>query len=493
MGKMIRLFLSALLCSFIVAEGAPAPKTLSSYPAKCERALRDFDCKGVSVAIVQDDQVTFVEGFGVRDQASKLPVDSHTLFAIGSITKGMVTAILSMLVEEGKLQWQDRVVDYLPDMQLYDGWVGKEMRVSDLLSHRSGLSDHAGDLLFLNLEHEQMIERLQQLKPVSGFRASFAYQNLMYLVAGRLIEKVTGEKWEELVQVRILNPLGMTETLTDVSAAPFEKNLALGHLHLTDGWHSVDWKDQVDFGPAGSVVSNAWEMAQWIRLVLQPGGQEGWPIWDFASLQQSQVFLPMSPWVQRLYRSASFMGCGMGWFSYDYFGHRVIEHSGNIPGLSAKIVLVPEKKVGVIVLCNQHESLLPHALVMEALDRLLGTPSVDWVRRMALLSPRRKATRQMVRRAALPGPKGEELVGSYHHSLIGDIAVTMEKGVPVLYYGRMAVGDMSFVGKDRYRVQWRQTIPRLIPGDLPIQVIRGDGGEISGIRLETLAAFKKES
>lgn len=446
----------------------------------------------MSLAVVLDDQVVFVDGFGIRSIDDPREVNEHTIFAGASLTKAMVATVLQMLIEDGQLQDTALVVDHLPQFSFFDQWVEEKMMVSDLLCHWSGLPDYAGDLLFLNQSHQEIIKTIGFVEPVQEFRTSFAYQNILYLIAAEVITSVTGRSWESLVQEWIFAPLGMQRSVTNIFAVEQLSNISYGHLWLEDGWHVVNWNDQVDFGAAAGVASSCWDMAQWIRAVLSPG-KEGRPDWDVALLMQPQVFLPVNAWVQRLYRKTSLMGCGRGWFSYDYFGHRVVEHSGNLPGLSAKMALVPDKGLGVVVFCNQHESLLPHAIIMTVLDEILALSSVDWIHRMKLIAPKIDKRVQKVLRDPVQGPNSKELIGTYQHPLIGNISIHIENDIPVLLYGRMAKGRLSYKESDGWDLFWEQVIPRKVPGDLVVEFQRSSEGEIDSLHLSSLGKFNKIS
>ena len=467
-----------------------ATQPLAGYAGYCERALRDLDCRGVSVAVVKDDQIVFVDGFGECEQGTGKAVDMHTLFSIGSITKGMTTALLAMLVAEGKLSWDDRVLDHLPDFTLYDKYAAGELIIRDMLSHRSGLTDHAGDLLFLTQDHAGMIHQLRLLSPVAGFRSEFAYQNIMYLAAGQMIERIEGRSWDDVLKDRILTPLGMANSDSVLSRFSQNQNIALGHLPYQGHWLTVGWDEQIDFDAAGAVASSAWDMAQWLRALLRGGSGPDGVSWDLKTLTQTHLFLPISEWTQHLYRVAQFMGCGLGWFSYDYYGHRVIEHSGNLPGLSAKLAFIPEAQLGVVVLCNQHESLVPHALLMRVIDQYLGIEPTDWVRRMSIVTQPVAGGRPQDR-TIRPSSDSARYIGTYRNGIIGEVKVTQEQGHPVLLYGPNATGDLSELQQGKFQIFWRQVIPRLFPGELQVQFSFDNAGRVNGMIIEGLAGFDK--
>src|SRR6266481_4739585 len=271
---MLRSFsvlIFVMVCVQILRAQTAPPSDLDSFVAK---ALKTFQVPGLSVAIVKDGKTVLAKGYGVRKMGNPTPVDENTLFGIGSNTKAFTSAALAILVDEGKLSWDDRVYERLPGFQMYDPYVSHEMTIRDLLTHRSGMGLGEGDLLFWphsTFTREDIIYRLRFMKPASSFRSRFAYDNLLYIAAGQIIPAVTGKSWEVYVRERILLPLGMNTT--NLSNAPFKPgdNYAWPHSKLDGKLQLIDFINLDNAGPAGSINSSAAEMAKWVTLQLNRG------------------------------------------------------------------------------------------------------------------------------------------------------------------------------------------------------------------------------
>lgn len=467
---------------------------LSNLGAYCERALTDLDCRGVSIAVVKDDRVVFVDGFGTQGQNGG-KVDMHTLFAIGSLTKAMTSALIAELVAEKQLEFQTNVLNYLPGFLMYDPEVTQMMLLEDLLCHRSGMRDHAGDLLFLAEPPATIISRLRYLAPVTSFRSAFAYQNTLYVVAGQIVSQAGGTPWQQQLKERILEPLGMKETVTDIRKMGEHANTSYGQLPVYGKWLEVPWDQQVNFDAAGSVGSNAWEMAQWVRFLLKPDELPK-SFYSLKLVAEPRIFLPREDWVKFLYRVNHFLSYGFGWFAYDYYNYQVIEHSGNVPGSTAKLLLVPELNLGVIVLCNQHESLLPHAIVMRVLDLYTEQSSstqVDWISRMKTASDPFAGQSTHVDRTVSKVPNLEQYLGAYSHNVLGTIILDNQEGLLRVTWMSKITGYLSPIEANNFIVRWDQIIPRLIPGELPAHFENDGPGQTSALVIEGLARFRRRS
>src|SRR5881628_1839909 len=247
------------------------------FDAYATHGLQVFQVPGAAVAVVKDGRVVFAKGYGVRTLGDPAPVDAHTLFQIASNTKAFTTTGLAMLADEGKLAWDDPVTTYLPAFQLYDPYVTREFTIRDLVTHRSGLGLGAGDLLWFhsNYSRAEITYRIRYAKPVSSFRSRYAYDNVLYIVAGEIVPAVTGKSWEDFVQARVLTPLGMTETGTGVAFLATSANVATPHAGER-GRLQVVPRDTVDnTGPAGGIVSNVTDMTKWLICRLDSGRYAG--------------------------------------------------------------------------------------------------------------------------------------------------------------------------------------------------------------------------
>ncbi len=353
---------------------------IADLRAAIPKALDDWKVPGLAIAIVRKDTVLLAEGFGYRDLEKKLPVTPSTLFAIGSSTKAFTTLLLGTLVDEEKISWTTPVVEYMPGFHLKDPYATSHMTPRDLVTHVSGLPRHDAMWYGSGLTRRQIFDRLQYLEPTAELRTKWQYQNLMYMTAGMLAEQVTGQSWEDLVRLRIFEPLGMRSSnlsVTDMRAAA-EASLGYGE-DTTEKLLPYRNIDQI--GPAGSINSTILDMARWARFHLGDGTFEGKRIVDQATLDQlhtGQVVIdggkPTKDRIFRLY--------AMGWMVEAFKGHRLLQHGGNIDGFTAMVSFLPEDDLGVVVLSNQNGTPLPATLMYSAYDRLLGINPDGWSERL---------------------------------------------------------------------------------------------------------------
>ena len=322
-------------------------------------SMARFDVPGMAVAIVENDEVVLAKGFGIANLNTKAEVNKDTLFGIASNTKAFTSAALAKLVDEGKLRWDDRVIDHLPEFRLYDSYVTREMRVRDLLSHRSGLGLGQGDLMIwpsTDKSVADILSGLKYLEPASSFRSKYAYNNLMFVTAGEVVARVSGISWNDYVEKHILQPLKMTNSRAGFSRIPkSNKNWAIGHIPMEGSLHPFFVNYLEDFRGAGAIASSVNDMSQWLRTQLAGGKM---PNGDqlFSEKQQAQMWHPhitsmASKSAFEAYHQ-QFRGYGLGWSIEDYHGFKKLGHGGGILGMVSQVTLLPEKKLGIVILSN---------------------------------------------------------------------------------------------------------------------------------------------
>ncbi len=442
-----------------------------------DRVLRDFEVPGASIAAVKDDAIVFAAGYGTRELGRDLPVDEHTLFAAGSISKSFTATSLAILVGEGKLAWDDPVTQYLPGFQLYDAYATREITIRDLLTHRCGLAEVSGGTIWYGSTYDraEVIRRLRYLKPVSSFRSRFAYQNVMYLVAGEIIPVVTGLSWDEFVRERIFKPLGMTSSNTSVNDLPAARNVAQPHSSINGQVQRVAYRSYDNVAPAASINTCANDLTQYARFYLKAGrvGHEAViapePAAELTKAQMTVPIDPRPPELQAL--TPKFYAYGLGWFLRDYRGRKVIMHSGGVDGMTAILAIVPEEQLGVVVLANQEEALIG-AACYHLLDRLLGETDTDWFAAYLVWQQKSRQKQQAAndqvietrRSGTQPALALDAYVGTYHDMLYGEAAVVQEADRLVLRFSHTAsfTGDLEHWHYDTFRVQWRD--PLIPPG-----------------------------
>ncbi|MET0645348.1 MAG: serine hydrolase [Pyrinomonadaceae bacterium] len=445
-------------------------KEIDEYAA---RAGQEWKVPGFSVAIVKDDKVVFVKGYGVRELGRTEPVDKDTLFAVASNTKAFTSAALATLVDEGKLKWDDPVTKYLPWFQLYDPYVTREMTVRDLLSHRSGLATFGGDLLWYETVYsrEEIIRRVRHLKPAHGFRSRYGYQNIMFLAAGEIVPAVTGKSWDDYVRERFFAPLGMARTHTTLKQLKSAENVATPH-NETDGRVKVVHYSNVDAaGGAAAINSTAAEMAEWVRLQLGRGTYQGRKIFSAAASREMwtphTIVSGVSESAERFNPTTHFNLYGLGWALSDYRGRKVVTHSGGLDGMTSRVALLPEENLGVVILTNS-ETPLQAFLYYKVFDVFTGAPARDWsadyMARVKAARERDEAETKRIEAARVPDTKPSlplsSYAGTYGGQMYGDAKVTEENGrlVVRLVPSPAYVGDLEHWHFDTFRIKWRESV-----------------------------------
>jgi CubicO group peptidase (beta-lactamase class C family) len=473
-----RLCLYALCLALLVAaQGLAqtvAPPDLDAYVA---RALKEFEVPGLAVAIVKDGKVTLAKGYGVRRIGEPAPVDEQTLFGIASNTKAFTAAALAILVDEGKISWDDPVTKHLPGFQMYDPYVTREMTVRDLLTHRSGLGLGAGDLMFFpptTFTREEIVARLRYIKPATSFRSKYAYDNVLYLVAGQVVAAVSGKSWDDFIKERIFAPLGMTASNTSVKDLRPGGNFVSPHQKVEGRLQPVPYMNIDNTAPAGAINSNVAEMAKWVVTQLDEGainsGQSG-NRRLFSQRQSREMWSAQTPIAVgnpppplSALRS-NFSAYGLGWSLSDYRGHKVVSHSGGLAGMVSRVRMIPDMKLGIVVLTNQEASGAMEAISFHIIDHFLNAPATDWIGAFRAVSEQQLAQvkevekRQSAARKAESKPSlpPEKYAGRYNDAWYGEVTIALEDGKLVLRFSRTPglVGDLEHWQYDTFVARWR--------------------------------------
>ncbi len=452
---------------------AKVPAVLNGLDAAVTRALSAFEVPGAALAVVRDGRVLVAKGYGVRKMGEPAPVDAKTLFGIASNTKVFTALALGLLVEEGKLAWDAPVIDYLPGFQMWDAYVTREMTIRDLLVHRSGLGLGAGDLMWWpasTYNRKEIARRLRYIKPVASFRGAYAYDNVLYLVAGEVIEAVSGKSWEDFVAERILGPVGMTSSNVRHSAALDGGNVAATHARVEGVVRPIKPFDSDNTNPAGGINSCADDMAQWLLVLLADGKRaDGSRL--FSERTSRELSSPVTPMPNRMpppelaAMRSNFNFYALGLNIQDYRGRKVVTHTGGLPGYVSKVTRVPELGLGIAVLTNQESGEAFSAITYDIIDRFMDAPKTDWVDAFLKLRAREmaeiakvvdegKAARDAASKPSLPL---EKYVGTYGDAWYGDIGIALEDGKLVMRFGHTPslVGDMEPWQQDTFVVRWR--------------------------------------
>jgi CubicO group peptidase (beta-lactamase class C family) len=417
------------------AQAGPPP----DFDAFVERVMERFEVPGLSVAIVKDGAVVLAKGYGVRRLGAPDPVDAETLFGIASNTKVFTATALGILVEEGKLEWDAPVVRYLPDFQMHDPWVTRHITVRDLLVHRSGLGLGAGDLMFWppsTFTRPELVERLRYIPPATSFRSAYAYDNVLYPVAGEVIATVSGQSWEDFVADRILRPAGMARSDVRLSHPDEVPNAAMTHARVEGTIQAVSPYLGDAVNPAGGIFSTADDMARWIMVQLDSGRvASGGRV--FGPEVTRQVWKPVTPIefgdppeeLAPLRHHFQFYALGLG--VRDYRGQRMLTHTGGLPGYLSQVTMIPDLKLGVVVLTNQESGEAFNSITYEVLDHYMDAPEWDWLEGFSAVKERNDEALARFEanlvserdESSTPSLSLDRYAGTYRDAWYGDIEI----------------------------------------------------------------------
>ncbi len=471
---MRRLFLLAALGAgpALGAQARPATPP-PGFDAFVGRVLQQFQVPGVAIAIVKDGQVVLARGYGVRRLGESTPVNGQTRFGIASNTKAFTATALGILVEEGKLEWDAPVVRYLPAFQMYDPWVTREITVRDLLVHRSGLGLGAGDLLWWpasTYERPEIMRRLRFIKPTTSFRTAYAYDNVLYLVAGQLIEAVSGQSWESFVTGRIIRPVGMdSATVLHSAAGDRSGNVATTHAAVDGVVRPIAAFLSDNTNPAGGINAGAADMARWLIAQLDSGRVGDHRLWSQETARQLwSIVTPIpsgNPPPELAPNRSSFSGYALGFGIRDFRGQKLVSHTGGLPGYVSRVAMLPDRKLGVAVLTNAESGAAFDAIAWTVLDYYLGVPAYDWLGSFSRLTARVDSmqaaavqhtaeSRDSLSHPSLPL---ERYAGRYQDPWYGDVTLSLEQGHLVMTFSHTPslVGDLSHWQYDTFIVRWR--------------------------------------
>jgi len=441
----IRAFTALALASAATIAAAAPP---AGFEQRVEQLRKDFGVPGVTIAIVEDGKVTFAHGWGVRDITTNQPVDADTIFFTGSTGKAFTNAALATLVDEGRIKWDDKVIDHMPDFRMWDPWVTREMTIRDLLVHRSGLGLGEGDLLFLpnsTLSRKETVRRIRYLKPATSFRSAYAYDNILYMAAGQLIEEVSGETWEKYIHDHVFGPLGMrnsTDTDTEFHVNP---NHARPHSRSGGAIHGLGKQSPLDenatiaqnAAPAGGLAISANDMGRWLLTQLGRGKIPGSDKRLFTEAQSNEMWTGVVPTPIRHFPAQfaatepNFNLYALGWDISDYRGTKVVGHDGAVLGSQATIALLPKQNVGIFIAANSEDGEIILGLRDELLDHYLGASLNRWPEKFHewKIGRLNAAAKQVQTAAAKPAAIGpslplERYAGEYTDPWYGTIKVS---------------------------------------------------------------------
>jgi CubicO group peptidase (beta-lactamase class C family) len=495
----IVLLASAVVAAQPARRPVAAPADLDQWVA---RAMKTFEVPGIALTIVKDDEVVVAKGYGVRKLGEPAHVDAQTLFGIASNTKVFTATALGMLVEEKKIEWDAPVIRYLPSFAMWDPWVTREITVRDLLVHRSGLGLGAGDLLWWpasTYTRKEIAHRLRYIPPATSFRTAYAYDNVLYLIAGEVIEAISGQSWEDFIGSRILAKVGMTGSNVRHSAAAAGGNVAATHAPIDGTVKPIAPFESDNTNPAGGINSSAEDMAKWLRVQLARGKlPDGSRLFSEATARElATIVTPLvssDPPQELLPLKANFRGYALGLDIRDFRGHKLVTHTGGLPGYVSRVAMIPDANVGVAVLTNQESSQAFDAITFRILDHYLEAPAFDWIDAFVKVSARMHAmekdqnarataARDASSRPSLPLAK---YAGTYRDAWYGDVTITENGGRLAIQFSHtpLLAGNLEYWQQDTFIARWRD---RELRADAYVTFALNPDGSIDQVRMKAVS------
>ena len=421
-----------------------------SLDAFIAKQVKDYKVPGLAIGIIKDNKVVFKNGYGVTSTLDNLPVTTQTIFPLSSCTKAFTAAAMAVLVDEEKINWNDKVIKYLPDFKLSDPWITKELTISDILSHRSGLSSYDGDLLWYGTTYtkKEVVDKIQYAPIKNHFRIDFGYQNVMYLVAGMVIEAVSRKPYDEFVKEKLLKPLSMTKTSTSILEMQTNKNYAQPHLKNKP----IKLVNMDNIAPAGAINSNIDEMMRWMQMWIGQGRINDTIIINENSFETITA-------IKTLTSGTSEKGYGFGWYIDYREGEKVLHHDGGMPGYKSSIVLFPKRGEAIVILTNKI-SPINDQLINALTEYLTQSENINWFQTDINMS--RKSTvytwdkeREDVSKLKSNIPNMAIYEGDYEDKVYGKANIRNENGKAVLELlptKELFKGNLYYLSKNRFKI-----------------------------------------
>lgn len=472
---LIFLLLSFLFLNLSFARAQTTAADWRAFDAYVNKTLADWEVPGAALAIVKDDKIVYAKGYGIKEIGKTGKTDEHTLFGIASNSKAFTATALAILVDEGKINWDDKVIKHLPDFRLADDYVTREITIRDLLSHRSGLPAYGGDIIWWGGDYgrNDIVQRVRFVKPAYGFRSTYAYQNIPFIIAGQIIEKVSGKTWDEFIKTRILQPLRMNETTTSIKDFSPNANKTTPHFRdlETRKTFPIRWRNMDNGAAAAGINSSVSDMANWLRLQLNEGEFEGKRLVsakNIREIQSPQTIIPFAEQPPEPKLKSNFRAYGLGWSLREYAGYKMVWHNGWTDGQLSMTAMIPEQRIGIVVLTDVHHQNAYAPLAYRALDIALGLSETDWNAyffkfiknaETGFINGEKRLEAERIKNTT-PSLSLKDYAGTYENDLYGKISFAEENGrlVVRLAHSPTYTGDLRHWENDKFRVTWRDPV-----------------------------------
>lgn len=465
-----------------------------------EKAMKAFNVPGMAVAVIKDGAIVHSKGYGVKSILTGEKVETSTNFGIASNSKAFTAAALAILVDEGKIKWDDKVIQHIPEFKMYNEYVTKEFTIRDLLTHRSGLGLGAGDLMVWpdghNFTPKDIINNIQYLKPVSDFRSKYDYDNLLYIIAGVVVERASGQSWTDFVTKRLIEPIGMTNTGANWHLVKDKKNAIVPHVPIDGKLEVIERYSNTIFDAAAGLYSNVDDVAKWLQFNLNKGKINGKQI--ISEKQMKEMITPQT--LQKVgttppYNSL-FKAYGLGWQLQDYNGKLEVSHTGGLEGTVTQTIWYPQLNLGIVVLTNQQAGVTFNSVSNTIKDFYLGNPEKDWVGFYDNIMKSRTAEADVITdevwKTVEANQKNKKLkidtkslVGMYKDNWFGDVEIYEKKGKLIFESKRspQLTGEMFYYKDNTYAVKWNN---RYFHADAFV-FAEMKGGQLAGFKMKAIS------
>ncbi len=500
----MKKIISVWLLLILVVVSYSQPVTSAQIDRIVEQAMTVFDVPGIAVAVVRDGKVIHSRGYGVRSVTTGQKVDENTLFAIASNTKAFTAASLGILVDEGKLKWEDKVIDYIPELRLYNSYVTEDFIIKDLLTHRSGMGLGAGDLMIWpgspDFTKDDVIHNLRYLRQTSPFRTRYDYDNLLYIVAGEVVARVSGTSWEEFVESRIMKPLGMAVTAASINRLKDRSNIIDAHVPVNGKLEVVPKHEGDLHNPVGGIMSSISDMSKWAIMQMNNGKYgENLEKQIFSEKVHEEMWSPQTiiPVRSKNAYNTHFAAYGLGWRLSDEKGYKVVGHTGSLQGIVTQVTLIPEMKLGIIVFTNQQSDAAFSVITNAIKDSYYGMTGNDWITEYKNRVTASQKNAEAVTEAAWKNieaqmnstrviPDITPFTGTYSDVWFGDVTVSQKEGKLRFYAVKSPKlsGEMIFYKGNTFIVKWDD---RTLDADAFAVFSPDREGKPSGMTMEAIS------
>ncbi len=500
MKKGFLLSLNILILVTVYAQ----PLSSQQIDSVAEKTLKTFDVPGIAVAVIKDGKLIHAKGYGVRSLNTGKKVDENTLFGIASNSKAFTVAALGMLIDEGRLKWDDRVTDFVPEFKLYNPYVTDAFTIRDLLTHRSGLGLGAGDLMFFpdsnTFTLKEIIHNLRYLKSVSDFRTKYDYDNLLYMVAGEVVTRISGMSWEDFIETRIMQPLDMKSSASCFRRLKDKTNVVDPHAPVDGKVKAIrrDWSNNAN--AAGGIYSNLTDMSHWVIMQME-NGKYGDSLKKklFSEDVHEEMWTPQTiiPVHGTNSYSTHFASYGLGWFLADVKGYKQCSHTGGLAGIVTQVTLLPELKLGIIVFTNQQSGAAFTAITNTIKDGYFGMKGFDRIKEQHDRVVKNEINAKKIKdeldkdienqiKSTESKINKELFTGTYTDPWMGDIVISIRNGK--LWFdskkSMLLTGEIFPYKGNTLIVKWDD---RSMDADAFLKFELDNNGKASGIKMEAIS------